>query len=383
MRVLITGGAGFIGTRTSALLDSAGHQVRVLDCLDPQIHGESAAFPASLPDSVETIRGDVCNLSDCMSALQDVDAVLHLAARTGVGQSMYDVADYFETNVRGTATLIEAIVKSKVRLKRLVLASSRAVYGEGLFKCEQHGVFHPDVRRKIDLEAGKFGVSCPACRQPALAIPTDENCDARPLSAYALTKKHQEDVVQWASQVFDIPLVVLRYFNVYGAGQSLKNPYTGVVSIFYSLLKAGRSLSLYEGGLPIRDFVHVSDVARANMLALGDAAAVGGAFNIGSGDRQSIEDISRSLGKAMGVKPELEYKGEFRVGDIFACYANLDRSADGLKYAPNINLAQGMDVFARWASTEESADLYDKTVSELKAHGLFGRAGAVDSSAKS
>lgn len=381
MRVLITGGAGFIGSRTCALLVAAGHEVKILDCLDPQIHGENASFPASVPASVLKLKGSVCNLDDCMSALQDVDAVIHLAARTGVGQSMYDVADYFDTNVRGTATLVEAIVKSKATLKRLVLSSSRAIYGEGLYSCDEHGAFHPDVRRKSDLEAGNFAVFCPACRLAANAIPTDEQCDARPLSAYALTKKHQEDIFLWAQQIFDIPVVILRYFNVYGAGQSLKNPYTGVVSIFYSLLKAGRSLSLYEGGLPLRDFVHVSDVAAANLLALGETAAAGGVFNIGGGQRQSIDDIARSLGAAMGVTPKLDYKGEFRVGDIFACYANLERSRDQLGFAPKLALAEGMAEFVKWASNEESADLYDKTVSELKAHGLFGRATDQDSRA--
>lgn len=376
MKILITGGAGFIGVRTGNELVEAGHDVRILDCLDPQIHGVDADFPAALDHRVEKLKGDVCRLEDCLASLDGVDAVIHLAARTGVGQSMYDIADYVETNVRGTATLLEAVVKADVRLKRVVLSSSRAIYGEGLYRCANHGVFHPDVRAREALERADFGVHCPDCGAVAEAVATTEACDSKPLSAYALTKKHQEDLLRWAGSVFEIPFVILRYFNVYGAGQSLKNPYTGVVSIFYSLLKAGRELSLYELGLPIRDFVHVSDVARANRLAIEGESCVGKSFNVGSGCRHSIAQIAQALQEAAGVTLPMEARGEYRVGDIFGCYADLSCSKQLLGYRPTVNLEAGMQEFVRWASGEEAVDLYDKTVRELESHGLFGRARA-------
>jgi dTDP-L-rhamnose 4-epimerase len=374
MKILVTGGAGFIGSHTCDLLLRAGHEVRILDCLDPQIHGEGAGFPAYLDKAVECVKGDVCQFDDCAAALEGIDAVYHFAAKTGVGQSMYDVASYVDTNVRGTAMLIEAIIKGGHSLKRLVLSSSRAVYGEGQGVCKEHGEFHPHLRKREDLNAGFFGIRCPVCGKEAEVMATHERCETEPLSAYAWTKKHQEDLCGWASTTFGIPTVILRYFNVFGSRQSLKNPYTGVVSIFYSLLRAGRPLSLYEGGRPIRDFVHVADVVRANLLALDRDDAVGSTFNVGAGARHSIADIANALGKAIDVEPELEDRGEFRVGDIFSCFADLSNSRSNLGYNPLFTLEEGMREFAAWASGEESVDLYDKTVAELSAHGLFGAA---------
>jgi dTDP-L-rhamnose 4-epimerase len=377
MKILITGGAGFIGSHTCDLLVAAGHEVRIMDCLDPQIHGPDARFPEYLPSSVERIRGNICSLSDCLGALKDIDAVLHLAARTGVGQSMYDIADYVEANVRGTATLVEALVKSGTRLRRFVLASSRAVYGEGLFACKEHGQFHPDIRDRYDLLAGRFGIFCPVCGSEMEALPTPEECGSKPLSVYAWTKKHQEDLCRWASQTYGFPIVILRYFNVYGSRQSLANPYTGVVSIFYSLVRSGRTISLYEGGRAIRDFVHVRDVARANLMALGLGESSSGTFNIGSGERRTIGEIAHALGRAMKIEPIFKFSGEFRVGDVFACYADLHKSASLLGYSPSLGLDGGLAEFIEWASGEKPEDRYDKTVHELKQHGLLGTAESV------
>ena len=376
MNILVTGGAGFIGSHTCDMLANAGHTVRILDCLDPQIHGPHGAFPAGLAPGIERMRGDVCSMDDCLAAVEGIDAVLHLASRTGVGQSMTDVADYVETNVRGTATLIEAVTKSRARLRRFVLASSRAVYGEGLFECARHGRMHPDVRDRARLLAGRFDMPCPVCDRAMQPVPTPESCDSKPLSAYAWTKRHQEDLCQWAVSTFDIPTVILRYFNVYGSGQSLQNPYTGVVSIFYSRLKAGRSLSLYERGLPLRDFVHVQDVARANLLALEGKDAAGGCFNIGSGQPRTIADIAQALGRQIGMETvPFEDRGEFRVGDVFACVADLERAAAQLGYRPTVDLDEGMREFAAWAAGQDATDGYDKTVAELSQYGLFGAAG--------
>ena len=374
MNVLITGGAGFIGMHTARALHAAGHQVRILDILDAQIHGDDASFPAALSSIADCLRGDVCDVADCTRVLDGIECVFHFASRTGVGQSMYDMRDYVATNVLGTAALIEAIVKSRMVLKRVVLSSSRAVYGEGLFKCVEHGVFHPSSRDPRAMQAGDFAMHCPHCRAEMSAVPTSPDCPAEPLSVYALTKKQQEDYCLYAVRTFGIPLVILRYFNVYGSMQSLRNPYTGVVSIFYSLLREGRALSLYEKGLPVRDFVHVSDVVRANLLAMNEKLAAGSIFNVGTGVAATIGDIANAQARAMGVDAVLEDCGEYRVGDVFGCYADLSHSRQVLAYAPEVDLATGMREFVAWADGQASVNQYDKTVAELRAHGLFGRA---------
>ena len=375
MNVLITGGAGFIGTHTAEALHAAGHKIRILDCLDPQIHGKHAVFPDTLTRIAECIHGDVCQLADCQRALEGMDCVYHLASRTGVGQSMYDIGDYVVTNVHGTAVLIEAILKSKKPLQRFVLASSRAVYGEGLFHCPQHGVMHPPLRDSAAMSAGDFAMHCPHCGQTMSAIPTTTDCPAEPLSVYAITKKQQEDYCLYAARTLGLPLVILRYFNVYGSRQSLKNPYTGVVSIFFSLLREGKAISLYERGLPVRDFVHVTDVVQANLLALNPALQSGEIFNIGTGTATTIADIAHAQAKAMGINARIEDRGEYRVGDIFGCYADLSRTRTVLGLQPHVDLGTGMSEFVRWASTQESGSGgYEKTVAELRQHGLFGQA---------
>ena len=376
MNVLITGGAGFVGTHTAQALHAAGHEVRILDVLDPQIHGDDPGFPEALSSIADCIRGDVRDVATCMRVLEGMDCVFHLASRTGVGQSMYDMSDYVATNVLGTTALIEAVVKGRRALKRFVLSSSRAVYGEGMFRCEVHGAVHPPIRDPQAMRSGDFSMRCAQCGAEMSAIPTPPDCPAEPLSIYAMSKKQQEDYCQYAARTFGLPLITLRYFNVYGSLQSLRNPYTGVVSIFYSLLRNGRSISLYERGLPLRDFVHVSDVVRANLLAMNEKLAPGSVFNVGTGVAATIGQIAKAQADAMGVAAVLEDRGEYRVGDVFGCYADLSHSRQVLAYAPEVDLVTGMREFVAWADGRVSVDQYDKTVAELSAHGLFGKTGA-------
>lgn len=374
MKILITGGAGFIGSHTADLLIKKGHTVRILDLLDPQIHGENAGFPDYLHPEIEKIFGDVCQPHDVVKALDGIDAVYHFAALTGVGQSMYDMRNYVYTNSIGTATLLESIVKKKIRLKRFVLASSRAVYGEGSHRCQEHGVIFPTLRERADLDQGIFEQLCPHCKKPLIPMPTIENRPLDPLSVYAETKKHQEDYCRYAANTFSIPVTMLRYFNVYGSRQSLKNPYTGVVSIFYNRIMADQPLSLYEQGKPGRDFVHVDDVAKANVLALESNNDSPATINVGSGHNDTIKDIANALAKACQKEVEMLDLGEFRQGDIFSCYADLAQSKQQLNYTPTVSLEQGMQEFVQWARTQESFDGYEKTVNELEKYGLFGRA---------
>ncbi|MCB1877301.1 MAG: SDR family NAD(P)-dependent oxidoreductase [Chromatiales bacterium] len=374
MNILITGGAGFIGSHTADALLQLGHSVRILDCLDPQIHGQNETFPEYLDKRIECIVGDVRDLDAVTEAMQDIDAVYHFAALTGVGQSMYDLRSYVDTNCTGTATVLEAIIKQKKSLKRLVLSSSRAVYGEGTHTCATHGTVYPEVRRREDLEAGKFDIFCPHCGEPLTAVGTQEERILKPISVYAWTKKQQEEQCRYVAETFGVPVTMLRYFNVYGSRQSLKNPYTGVVSIFYSRLVAGEPIYVYENGKPGRDFVHVQDVVQANVKALEVDSTPGTAFNIGTGDEITILDVANALAKATGTAPNLVDQGEFRVGDIHSCYADLERSKSVLGYSPDISLDAGMKEFAAWAGNQEAVDLYQKAVDELAKHGLFGRA---------
>lgn len=373
MNVLITGGAGFIGSHTADALLAEGHRVRLADCLDPQIHGSDARFPSYLDERVKCLRLDLRTSKGLQDALEGIDAVFHFAACTGVGQSMYDWDNYVSTNCGATAVLIEALIKRKHPLKRLVLASSRAVYGEGTHRCPEHGMQYPQMRLRHDLEAGRFGVPCPVCSTTMRAMPTQEERILMPGSLYAWTKKHQEDQCRFAASAFGLPVTILRYFNVFGSRQSLKNPYTGVVSIFYSRIQAGKPISLYENGTPLRDFVHVSDVARANCLAMNADVPPGSCFNVGSGHAYTIKEVAEALGAACGKPALLQDLGEFRVGDIHACHADLNHSQQGLGYKPCTGLEEGMAEFAAWARGEESVDRYASSVSELRNHGLFGR----------
>lgn len=372
--ILLTGGAGFIGSHTADLLLAEGYRVRALDLLDPQIHGERRERPAYLNPAVELIRGDVRSAADVSAALEGVEAVYHFAALTGVGQSMYDVRAYVDTNCVGTATLVEAIAKRRQPLDRFVLASSRAVYGEGTAECPEHGRVHPPARRREDLAAGRFAALCPLCGAGTSPLPTGEDRPLSPASVYARTKLQQEEYCRYAAATFGLPVTILRYFNVYGSRQSLKNPYTGIISIFYSRLKAGRPVSLYEHGLPERDFVHVWDVARANVLALSAPAEPGTCVNVGSGVTATVRGVAEALAAAAGVPADLADTGEFRVGDIRSCVADISRARRLLGYEPRVSLEAGLAEFAAWAATQESVDLYPRTIEELSGHGLFGRA---------
>ncbi len=376
MNVLITGGAGFIGSHTADALLACGHRVRILDLLDPQIHGHSAKFPSYLDPRIECIHGDVRSIKDVGRALEDMDAVCHFASLTGVGQSMYDVRNYVDTNCNGTAVLIETIVKTHKNIKRLVLSSSRAVYGEGTHYCSEHGLQHPQPRTREKMEPGIFSVLCPHCEQPMLSRPTAEARPLYPMTVYAETKKHQEDYCRFAAKTFGLPVTILRYFNVYGQRQSLTNPYTGVVSIFFSRFAASQPVVLYEKGRSEGDFVHVSDVAQANVLALETDTKPGSCFNIGFGKPCAIRDVAEALASACGGKAILEDRGEFRVGDIRSCFADLSMARSVLGYEPQIDLVHGMKQFANWARGENSSDLYQKTIDELSRYGLFGKAKA-------
>lgn len=373
--VLITGGAGFIGVRTARRLVAAGHRVRVLDILDPQIHGPRGVFPAALPSGVEATRGDVRDGRVLARALRGVTAVYHFAARTGTGQGQYEVADYVDTNVGGAAALLNAAVRLQ-RPPRLILASSRAVYGEGPARCARHGTGRPAERRPADLARGDFTLKCPDCGGPVTPRPCSEKHPPDPRSLYALTKKHQEDLFRETARAHKLSIVVLRYFNVYGAGQSLNNPYTGVATVFFNRLRDGVPLDLYEGGIPTRDFVHVEDIARANVAALSLRAPGIDPINVGSGRAVTVRAFATVLAGAMDRPARFHDEGLYRAGDIVACTADLRRARRVLGYRPRVSLEKGLKEFVGWARAvrPRSGPRYETTLQELRRFGLLGKA---------
>jgi dTDP-L-rhamnose 4-epimerase len=370
---LITGGAGFIGSHTADALIRGGYRVRILDCLDPQIHGQSNGFPSYLHPEIECTYGDVRQTQDLRMALEGVSIVYHFASLTGVGQSMYDIKNYTDVNVSGTANLIETIVKYKVPIETMVLSSSRAVYGEGTHECPSCGIVFPPIRNRGDMERNHFEVFCPSCGDKTFSVPTREARPLFPISVYGWTKKLQEELYEYAAKTFGFRVVTLRYFNVYGSRQSLLNPYTGVISIFFNRLRADEPICIYEHGIPLRDFVHVSDVVAANLKAATVALPTGTVLNVGSGVEYSIYEVARALARAMGKEPQFEDRGEFRIGDIQACFADLAQTIKLLDYKPKIQLEEGLREFVTWAVNQPTIDLYQKSVKEIEIFNLVGQ----------
>ncbi len=374
MRILITGGAGFIGSHLADHLLEHGYQVRVLDELLPQVHGDEAR-PSYLHRDVELIAGDVRDRATVQRALAGVDAVFHFAARVGVGQSMYEIAAYTSTNNLGTAVLLEQLAErpQKRPVKRLIVASSMSVYGEGLYEtADGHRV--QDAARSI--EQLKRGDWEPRADNGELLRPTPTPEWKRPnlASVYALSKFDQERLTLLIGEAYGIPSVALRFFNVYGTRQALSNPYTGVLAIFASRLLNGRAPLIFEDGRQQRDFVSVRDVARACRLALEQPAerVAGRAFNVGSGQAYRIEDIARLLARVLSVDIEPERTGRYRVGDIRHCVADLTLSRSCLGYEPRVKLDEGLIELAEWLaeSDQRPTDRVAHASQELERRGL-------------
>lgn len=376
MKVLVTGGAGFIGSTLAGSLVRSGHEVRILDNLSAQIHGQLPThYPASL-DQTEFIRGDVTQLDDWLRALKGVDAVVHLAAETGTAQSMYRIAHYNAVNTQGTALLFEALSRDKGQVKRVVLGSSRSVYGEGAYACtcapSQHGLVYPSSRTLADLQAQFWEPRCPLCGQAALIAPTPESAVVRPASIYAATKYAQEDLVRIGCEALGLESVILRFQNVYGEGQSLNNPYTGILSIFSTRIRRGLSLPIFEDGRESRDFIHVSDVAGALQLALEAEVSSGGIFNVGSGIPTSVMELATLLVEKFKGTVAPHVTSEFRVGDIRHCYADTRQIQQALGFVPQLTLDEGLSRFVAWVQSEPlPEDRLDQANQELRERGLM------------
>ena len=366
--VLITGGAGFIGSHLAERLLAAGHRVRALDNLAEQVHGPDADRPDHLPDAVELVRGDVLDMDDLRRALAGVDAVYHFAALVGVGQSMYRIADYTRVNQLGTARLLEAIVE-RGGIGRLVVASSMSIYGEGLY-LDDRGRRTTAARDTDALRRGQWE-PVDARGRPLHPTATPEDKPADLASVYALSKYAQERLTLITGQAYSIPTVALRFFNVYGPHQALSNPYTGVLAIFASRLLHGRPPIVYEDGRQMRDFVSVHDVARACALALDAPDAPGQVINIGSGQRRSVLEVAAALAAALGrrdITPHVS--GRYRVGDIRHCYADIARARQTLGYEPAVAFEHGLTELGAWVARQAAHDRVEQAHGELDARGL-------------
>jgi dTDP-L-rhamnose 4-epimerase len=367
-RVLITGGAGFIGSHLADALLAHGEAVRVLDVLDPQVHPDGAR-PDYLDPDVEFVQGDVRDAQVLARTLDDVDVVVHLAAAVGVGQSMYQIDRYVSVNDLGTATLLQQIIQ-RTHIRRLVVASSMSVYGEGQYVDAQGNAVVPQPRRAADLRRGMWELT-DASGHPLRPVPTTEDKPVALTSVYAMTKYAQERLCLSVGEAYDIPTIALRFFNVYGSRQALSNPYTGVLAIFASRLLNGRRPMVYEDGRQQRDFVSVHDVADACRLAVDAPATTSGVFNVGSGCAISVADLASQLAQSLGksdLTPEVTRRA--RIGDIRHCVADISAAREALSFAPRVTLDDGLPELVGWLETQRAVDRFAEASNELVARGL-------------
>ena len=353
MRVLVTGGAGFIGSHVSASLAERGDEVTILDNLSGQVHSTRASM--NLPANVAFYQGSVCDRDLVSRLVSDADAVVHLAAETGTGQSMHEAQRYVDVNVSGTACLLDAIIAASHRPKRFLLASSRAVYGEGKYRCLQDGEVYPESRTHDDLSEGRWEPRCPCCSGAIEAAPTDEESPHRPLSVNGATKHIQEQLVSIIGQVTNLEWVILRFQNVYGPGQSLVNPYAGILAIFSNRLRSDLPIEIYEDGNESRDFVYIDDVVRAVELAL-SAAPAESVYNVGSGRAVSLIHMAEMLRSFCGSNSLFTMSGRHREGDIRHAIADVARIQRELGWRTLVPLEDGLREFIKWVFLQSPVD---------------------------
>jgi dTDP-L-rhamnose 4-epimerase len=366
-KVLVTGGAGFVGSHlVDALLDR-GHEVRIYDNLTPQVH--STGIPGYLSRDAEFLRGDMLDVDRLRGAVRGMDVVFHLAAAVGVGQSMYEISHYMAANTLGTANLLQVLIDTKAQVQKLVVASSMSIYGEGKYLCAECGEVSPGPRPLAQLTRKRWEALCPVCHEPLTPLATDESKPLQCTSIYALSKKDQEEMALLFGRTYGIPTVALLYFNIYGTRQSLSNPYTGVAAIFASRMLNGRAPLIFEDGCQARDFVSVEDVTRANLLAM-ETAAEDVALNVGSGEPVTVRQVAQALGECMGASIPAEITGKYRAGDIRHCFADITAARRVLGYSPKVPFAEGFRNLAQWLRQQTAEDSAAKARRELEMYGL-------------
>jgi len=375
-RILITGGAGFIGSNLVAALHAKGHEITVLDNLSEQIHGsdpDSSPLYQAIRDKVRFIRGSVCDRNVMEAALLGQKLVVHLAAETGTGQSMYMVDHYTRVNIQATAMMLDILGARKGHgVERMVVASSRSIYGEGKYLDADGRPVYPSHRNEADMQAGRFDLYDPQTKEPLTISATDEDSLIHPSSVYGINKQVQEQLVMTICPLLGIEPVALRYQNVYGPGQSLSNPYTGILSIFSNLIMQGRTINIFEDGLESRDFVFIDDAVDATVRAIEHANAPGHVFNVGSGVQTTVLTVVEHLLSAFGAETSIKVTGDFRLGDIRHNFADLTNITSLLGYRPGVDFAEGIRRFAAWAATQGPKNsAYEHSLEEMKERGLM------------
>lgn len=374
--VLITGGAGFIGSNIALKLIDKGYNITVLDSLSKQIHGEcpekTSPLYISIKDKVRFIRGTVTSREDWATALEGQDAVIHLAAETGTGQSMYEIEKYVETNIGGTALLLDILTNLKHSVKRVLVAESRAIYGEGRYYCKKCGEVYPTDRKDEDMAKGNFECKCPKCGGEVELMPTTEDSMVHPSSVYGVGKQVQGQIVHMVCPTIGIDAVSFRYQNVYGPGQSLSNPYTGILSIFSTRIKNGHGINIFEDGKETRDFVYIEDVVDATILGLEKPEAAGHVFNIGTGVATDVLTVANTLCEKYGIKVPIAVSGNYRLGDIRHNYADITLAREILGFEPKWSFSEGIEQFCKWVDLQDvQEDKYEASIEEMKAKGLY------------
>lgn len=373
--VLITGGAGFIGSNLALKLIDQGYRVTVLDNLSEQIHGDNPnkSYTYNLiKNKVNMIVGDVNNFEDWRIALRDCEIVIHLAAETGTGQSMYEIDKYVASNIGGTAKLLELLTNEENKVKKLVIAASRAVYGEGKFECKKHGIVYPESRLEKYMSNGDYEVKCPICFDSVTMLPTDEDSKLHPTSVYGFTKQAQEQLCMIVGKSIGLPVVAYRFQNVYGPGQSLKNPYTGILSIFSTRIKNGNDINVFEDGRETRDFVYIDDVTNAVILGIQKEEANYHSFNVGSGEKTDVLTVAYTLKDKYKTDTKINVSGNYRLGDIRHNLGDLAFIKEKLGYEPKVSFKDGISKFVDWVEQQEvEMDNYEKSILEMKKKGLY------------
>ncbi len=375
-KVLITGGAGFIGSNLVNQLLKKNYNITILDNLSEQVHGtnpeRTSSLYLSIKDKVNFIYGDITNKADWEKALKDIEVVVHFAAETGTGQSMYEISKYCEVNITGTALLLDYITNKKHPIKKVIVASSRAVYGEGKYFCKEDGVVFPEKRNEDDLLKGNYNPVCPYCSQLVSIMPTDEESELHPSSIYGITKLTQEKMLFNVLKPLNFPFTILRYQNVYGPGQSLSNPYTGILSIFSTLIKSNKKINVFEDGLESRDFVYISDAVDATVLAIENDAANFQIFNVGAGESITVLDAVKQLMKLYNKSVSYYISGNFRLGDIRHNMADLTKIKKILGYSPKYSFNNGIKKFSEWVKEQNLAKIdYEYSLNTMKSKKLL------------
>ncbi|MBZ0253747.1 MAG: SDR family NAD(P)-dependent oxidoreductase [Candidatus Methylomirabilis sp.] len=366
--VLITGGAGFIGSFIADALLERGHFVRVLDNLEPQVHGAGSDWPAYLSKDVERVKGDIRSLDDVSKALKGIDVVFHEAALVGVGQSMYDVRRYVDINELGSATVLQGVLDHRDRIEKVLVASSMSNYGEGLCWSDASGEFAPELRPESQLARREWEILCPKSGKLAQPRPTPETRPLAPSSIYSVSKASTEYQFLAIGRGHNIPTVAFRYFNVYGPRQALSNPYTGVAAIFAGRVLGGDAPLIFEDGLQSRDFVHVSDIVQANLLGMEKSAGDYDVFNVGTGRQISVLEVAELIIEKLGKKGKIapQVVGKYRAGDIRHCYADISKIRRVLGYEPKVTVEQGYDELIEWVRSQTARNAGEQALGELE-----------------